>query len=100
MKFIEYINERIKDGEEFDAIIGGVGMPATLGFCEDWIITDYCKEKFGELLNSEITIIPEDESYPECVEVHYDDYKMGEKFCWAVAGYIEEIEWDKLFREG
>ena len=47
MKFIDYINERIKDEEEFDAVIGGVDMPATFGFCDDWVITDYCKEKYG-----------------------------------------------------
>lgn len=98
MKFIEYINERIKDGEEFDAIIGGIEMPATFGFCDDWVITDYCKEKYGELLESEI-IVHERIDYLDIVEVLYDNYRVGEKFAYAVAGYIAEDEWDKLFME-
>ena len=100
MKFIEYINERIKDGEEFDAIIGGVDMPATLGFCDDWTITDYCKEKYGELLESEIEIHKDPTGmYTDTVEVLYDNANIGEKFCWSVAGYIGETEWNKLFRK-
>lgn len=101
MKFIEYIEERIKDEYEFDAVIGDVDMPATFGFLEDWCITDYCKEKFGDLLNSEIIIHKDPKGrYTETVEVLYDDYKVGEKFCWSVAGYIAEDEWYKLFTKG
>ena len=99
MKFIDYINERIKDGEEFDAIIGGVEMPATFGFCDDWVITDYCKEKYGELLESEI-IVHKLIDYLDIVEVLYDNDRVGEKFAYSVAGYIGETEWDKLFMEG
>lgn len=98
MKFIDYINERIKDGNEFDAIIGDVDMPATFGFCDDWVITDYCKEKYEKLLESEI-IVHEDPTYIDIVEVLYDDYEIGEKFAYAVAGYIGETEWNKLFME-
>lgn len=98
MKFIEYINARIKDEVEFDAIIGDVEMPATLGFCDDWVITDYCKEKFGELLESEI-IIHERIDYLDIVEVLYDNDRVGEQFAYAVAGYIGETEWNKLFME-
>ena len=100
MKFIEYINERIKDEKEFDAVIGDVDMPATLSFCNDWIITDYCKEKFGELLESEIEIYKDPTGrYLDVVDVQYDDDKIGAKFCWSVAGYIGETEWNKLFVE-
>ena len=98
MKFIDYINERIKDGEEFDAVIGGVDMPATFGFCDDWTITDYCKEKYRELLESEI-VVHKRIDYLDVVEVLYDNDKIGEKFAWAVAGYIGETEWNKLFME-
>lgn len=100
MKFIEYIEEAIKNEGEFDAVIGDVDMPATFCFCDDWKITDYCKEKFGDLLNSEI-VVHEDTTgrYTTSVEVLYDDEKVGEKFCWAVAGYIAEDEWNKLFIE-
>ena len=96
MKFIDYINERIKDEKEFDAVIGDVDMPVTLGFCDDWVITDYCKEKYGELFKSEIIILQTDD-YVDTIEVLYDNDEIGEQFCWAVAGYIGETEWDKLF---
>ena len=100
MTFLEYIEERIKDGEEFDAVIGDVDMPATLGFCDDWKITDYCKSKYGELLNSEI-VVHEDPTgnYTTSVEVLYNNEEIGEQFCWAVAGYVAESEWNKLFME-
>ena len=73
-------------------------MPATFGFCDDWVITDYCKEKYEKLLESEI-IVHEDPTYIDVVEVLYDDYEIGEKFAYAVAGYIGETEWNKLFME-
>lgn len=102
VKFIEYINERIKDGQEFDAIIGDVDMPATFGFCDDCVITDYCIKLFGELLNSEI--VEHIDTTGHCttsVEVLYDNHYIGEQFCWAVAGYISDSEWNKLFtKEG
>lgn len=98
MKFIEFIEERIKDGEEFDAIIGGVDMPATFGFCDDWAITDYCKEKYGELLESEIELHKDSTgNHTEVVDVFYNNYKVGEQFCWSVAGYIDDNEWERLF---
>lgn len=97
MKFIEYIEERIKDEEPFDVIIGGIDMPATFEFCDDWVITDYCKELFGELLESEIDVYEYALSI-NTVEVLYDDDdNLGEQFCWAVAGYIDDDEWQKLF---
>lgn len=96
MKFIEYIEKRIQDEEPFDVIIGGVDMPATLEFCDDWVITDYCKEQFGELLDSEIDVY-EYKCDIATVEVFYDDYLDGEQFCWAVAGHIDDREWNKLF---
>lgn len=94
MKFVDFINEHlIKNQEEYDAVIGDVDMPCTLGMCENWKITDYCFEKFDELLNSDCKIISD-----SVVEVYYDDYKKGERFCFSMAGYINEKEFDKLFR--
>ena len=101
MKFIEYIEERIKDEKEFDAVIGDVDMPATFCFSSDWKITDYCKQKYADLLNSEIEVLKDPTGlYTECVEVLYDDEEIGEIFCYAVAGYISEGEWERLFIEG
>lgn len=96
MKFIEYIEERIKDEKSFDVMCNSVDMPATLEFCDDWVITDYCKEQFGELLESEIDVYGYSISI-DTVEVLYDDADVCEQFCWAVAGYIADEEWDKLF---
>lgn len=93
MTFLEFINEHlIKNQEEYDAIIGNVDMPATLGMCSTWVITDYCKEQYGDLLNSNCKIIS-----GSLVEVFFDNYKKGEKFCVSMAGYIGEKEFDKLF---
>lgn len=102
MTFLEYIEkEGIENEKEFDAIIGDVDMPATLGFCSDWKITDYCKQRFGGLLNSEIIVHEDPTGYcTTSVEVMFDDSEIGEAFCWAVAGYISEGEWEKLFIEG
>ena len=101
MTFLKYIEDRIKDEEEFDVAIGGVDMPATLGFCSNWVITDYCKDKYGELLNSKIIVhIDMTGRYTDSIEVLYDDAKIGSEFCLAVAGYVSESEWDKLFDGG
>jgi hypothetical protein len=96
MTFLEYINARIEDGEEFDAVIGDEDMPATFGFCDDNVITDYCKEKYGELLNSNIEIMKCPHSI-DTVIVDYNSSEVGQMFSWAVAGYVSESEWDKLF---
>lgn len=101
MTFLEYIEERIKDEKEFDAVIGDVDMPATFCFNDDWTITDYCKEKFNDLLNSEIIEHKDPTGYcTTSVEVLYNNHDIGKQFCWAVAGYICEGEWNRLFMEG
>ena len=56
MKFIDYIKKAITEELEFDAVIGNVDMPATFCFSDDMVITDYCMEKYGDLLESEIEI--------------------------------------------
>lgn len=97
-KFVDYIKHCITNDLEFDAIIGDVEMEATFSFSDEMKITDYCMEKYGDLLNSdcEVTTDPSGR-YTDVVEVFYDNYKKGEKFTWAVAGYITEDEYKKLF---
>lgn len=97
-KFIDYIKYCIAHDLEFDAEIGNVDMPATFSFCDDMKFTDYCMEKYGDLLNSECEVKYDlTGRYTDAVIVDYDDYKKGKEFTWAVAGYISEDEYKKLF---
>ena len=96
--FKEYIELCIAKDLEFDAIIGDVEMPATFCFCDNMKITDYCMEKYGDLLNSECEVTADPIGrQTEIVEVFYDDDEKGERFTWAVAGYIADSEYKKLF---
>ena len=98
LTFADYIREKIKTGDEFDSIIGDVDMPATSSFLPRTELTDYCFEKYGELLNSPCKVIKEGtETETEVVEVFCDDYKMGESFIYACAGYVSVSEDEKLF---
>lgn len=95
MTFYEYIQERIKNQEEFEAIIGGSEMTATFSF-GDWTFTDYCMEVYGELLES-LVVELDDFHGTKSVEVDYEDDLLGIQFCKAVAGYVSDEEWNKLF---
>ena len=95
MKFIDYMKKCIKEDIEFDAIIGDVEMPYTFCFTSDMKFTKYCKEKYKELLESEIRI--ENNDYFNVIEVLYDDEVVGERFAAALAGYVSEKEYEKLF---
>lgn len=97
-KFIDYMKYCIAQDIEFDAVIGYVDMPATFCFCDGMKFTDYCMEKYGDLLNSdcEVTCDPTG-GYPDAVIVDYNNDVKGEKFTLAVAGYVSEDEYEKLF---
>ena len=98
MKFIEYMKFCIAHDLEFDAVIGDVDMPATFSFCDDMKFTDYCINKYGDLLNSECKV--KYDSTGRCTDtviVDYDDYEKGKRFTYAVAGYVSETEYEKLF---
>lgn len=85
MTFAEYIvNHAIPNALEFDCIIGDVDMPATLCWDTDYKLLPAVFEVFGDLLNSEINILNDG-----LIEVLYDDYEEGERFCWAQAGYVD-----------
>ena len=96
MKFIDYMKKCIKEDIEFDAIIGDVEMSHTFCFTSDMKFTKYCKEKYKDLLVSEIRII-KNNGYFDVVEVLYDNEVVGEKFAAALAGYVSEKEYEKLF---
>lgn len=97
-KFIDYIKYCIAHDLEFDANIGDVDMPATFSFCDDMKFTDYCMEKYGDLLNSECEVKYDPTGrYTDAVIVDYDDDIKGTEFTYAVAGYVSEDEYKKLF---
>ena len=101
MTFLEYIIINKADEIEFDTVIGGVDMPATICLDDELVITDYCMEKYGNMLNSEIIVHKDCTGlYTDTIEVGYDDYKVGEEFCYAMAGYVSDNEWNKLFKGG
>lgn len=85
---------------EFDAVIGDVDMPATYSFCGQLKISEYCQEKYGTLLNApaEVKYDPTGR-HTDTVIVDFDDDRLGERFTWAVAGYVSEEEYNKLFEE-
>lgn len=96
--FKEYIEYCIRKDLEFDAVIGDVDMPCTFGFCDDMKITNYCMEKYGDLLNSSCEVTVDSTGrYTDVVIVDYDNYEKGESFSYAVAGYISETEYKRLF---
>ena len=98
LKFIEYLKFCIAHDLEFDAVIGDVDMLATFSFCDDMKFTDYCMEKYGDLLNSECEVKYDPSGrYTDVVIVDYDDYKKGELFTAALVGYITCEEYEKLF---
>lgn len=85
---------------EFDAVIGDVDMDATYCFSGVLQITDYCRQKFGDLLNSKTKVIYDKTGRnTDCVVVDYSDYNIGKQFTLAVAGYISDEEYKKLFNE-
>lgn len=97
-KFVDYIKYCIAHDLEFDAVIGGIEAPATFSFWDAMEITDYCMEKYGDLLSSECEVkFDPTGRYTDCVVVDYDDEKVGERFAYAVAGYVSETEYNKLF---
>ncbi len=84
----------LRSGEELDCdlIIGGSEMPASFVWYEDSIITDYGVEKFKPIMEAEYTRLKNGN-----IEIHCDDYKLGERFCLAAAGYIGETKYEKIF---
>lgn len=93
MKFIEYLRQH--DEFECELIIDNSDMPAT--FVWDSSYVDFTKdglEKYDKILNAEIEIINND-----CIEIMCDDYELGRHFVLAMAGYISEKEYHRLFIE-
>lgn len=105
MTFKEYMEYCIEHDLEFDANIGDVDMDCTFCFSDDIVFTDYCMEKYGDLLKSNCEIrygfkTPKNAlPITDVVIVEYDNYKKAKEFALSLAGYISEEEWNKLFRK-
>ena len=89
-----------QEGEEAEVIIGGVDMPATL-VCDDTVdFTDFAYEEFGDVLNAPAELRRAADKFSfNLIEVDCVDYEMGERLVYALAGYISESQYKKLFQE-
>ena len=88
--------ELLQSGAEMDCdlIIGDCDMPATFVWYGDMIITEYGIQKFKPIMDAEFRRIPNGN-----IEIFCDDWRMGERFTLAAAGYISETEYDMIFKE-
>ena len=75
-----------------DLIIGNVDMPASLVWDEDCQITEYGVEKYKEIMSAPYKRLDNGN-----IEIYCDNYKLGEEFVMAAAGYIGETEYEKIF---
>lgn len=91
-KFLDLL--RSSEELDCDLIIGGCDMPASFVWYEDCKITEYGIEKYKPIMEAEYTRLKNGN-----IEIHCDDEKLGEQFCWAAAGYIGESEYNRIFGE-
>lgn len=86
--------ELLRSGEEFECelVIGDSDMPATFVWDEDSQMTEYGIEKYRPIMEATFERFGE-----SCIEIHCDDWELGEEFCLAAAGFIENTEYEKIF---
>lgn len=77
-----------------EIIVGNCDMPATFVWGEDFFVSDYGYEKFKTLLDAKFNILPNGN-----IEILCNDWKLGEAFIQASAGYISQKEYDKIFKQ-
>lgn len=77
---------------DLELIVGGAEMPASFVWDEACRLTEYGKELFHDLLASQYQVLPNGN-----IEIFCDNYRLGEAFCLAAAGYISQEEYDKIF---
>lgn len=84
----------LRSGEELDCelIIGGDEMPATFVWDEDSQITAYGVERYRPIMEASF-----ERCGDNCIEIHCDDWELGEEFCLAAAGFISSTEYEKVF---
>lgn len=75
-----------------DLKVGNVDMPASFVWNEDSKISEYGAKKYRPLMDAPVRFL-----HDGTLELLCDDWKMGEEFCMAAAGYIGESEYQKIF---
>ena len=89
MKFRDLIADKELDCE---LIVADTEMPATFVWNGDEKISEYGESRFGKLLDSEAVMLENGN-----IEIFCNDENMGNSFVWAVAGYINQFEYDRIF---
>ena len=86
--------ELLESGKELDCelVVGSVDMPLSFVWNEDDRISGYGIEKYRPLMEAPIHRLPNGN-----IELLCDDWRMGEEFCMAAAGYIGDAEYRRVF---
>jgi hypothetical protein len=92
-KFLELLGT----GKEMDCelIIGNCEMPASFMWDKNIKITAYGIEKYKPIMNAEYELLENGN-----IEIFCDNYKLGYDFCYAAAGAINVVEYNKIFEIG
>ena len=104
--FYEYLKEKVKslgkdETFEFDSIIDDVDMPCTVVLTHDLTISQKCFEKFRPIFLAKCKEnIYEDDIVLELETENGELYNKGEKFIWAISGYIGASIYDSYFKTG
>jgi len=77
---------------ECELIIGNSDMPATFVWDENSNITPCGEEYYAPILDAPYKVLENGN-----IEIFCGSYKLGEHFVMALAGYIGEKDWEKLF---
>lgn len=83
---------RCRQELDCELIIGGSDMPATFVWSEDSIITEYGVNTFRPIMEADYIMLDNGN-----IEILCDDWRLGEEFVWAAAGYCGTKEYKRLF---
>lgn len=92
--FLDFLRARshMEEDLECELIIGGSDMPATFNWSNEIHITPYGAERFRAIMEGPYEIL-----LGGNIEIFCDDDTLGEDFVLAVAGYIGENEYNRMF---
>lgn len=92
--FLDFLRGYSRKDEELECelIIDNSDMPATFNWDNESRITTYGAEYFGAIMEAPYEILPNGN-----IEIFCGDYRLGKEFVMAVAGYIGESEYTRMF---